>query len=308
MGICDGRVVIVTGAGRGLGRAHALEFARQGARVVVNDLGTELDGSGRSAGPAGEVAGEIRSLGGEAVANGDDVADWEGASRLVQTALEEFGTLHVLVNNAGFLRDRMLVNMTPEEWDDIIRVHLRGMFAPTRHAINYWRARSKAGTPVPHTRIINTSSPTGLYGNVGQANYGAAKAGVAMFTQIAAAELGRLGTTVNAIAPGALTRMTAKLAEARGGGQQTDLTAAAPANVSPLVAWLGSEASADVTGRVFNVRGGHIDVAEGWIAGPSADKDGRWDAAELTDVVPKLAARARGPVGTDGRPLPAGGA
>lgn len=308
MGICDGRVVIVTGAGRGLGRAHALEFARQGARVVVNDLGTEVDGSGRSAGPAGEVAEEIRSLGGEAVANGDDAADWEGASRLVRTALDTFGTLHVLVNNAGILRDRMLVNMTPEEWDDIIRVHLRGMFAPTRHAINYWRARSKAGTPVPHTRIINTSSPTGLYGNVGQANYGAAKAGVAMFTQIAAAELGRLGTTVNAIAPGALTRMTAKLAEARGGGQQTDLTAADPANVSPLVAWLGSEASADVTGRVFNVRGGHISVAEGWTAGPSADCGGRWDAAELTDVVPKLVAQARGPVGTDGRPRPAGGA
>jgi NAD(P)-dependent dehydrogenase (short-subunit alcohol dehydrogenase family) len=273
MGTCEGRVVIVTGAGRGLGQAHALEFARQGAKVVVNDLGTELDGSGRSTGPAGEVVAEIRALGGEAVANSGDVADWDGAERLVRTALEAFGTLHVLVNNAGFLRDRMLVNMSPEEWDSVIRVHLRGMFAPTRHAINYWRAQSKAGSPVPHTRIVNTSSPTGLYGMVGQANYGAAKAGVAMFTQIAAAELGRIGTTVNAIVPGALTRMTAKLAEA-----------------------------ADVTGRVFNIRGGHISVAEGWIAGPSAEKDGRWDAAELTDVVPKLVAQARGPVGTDGRP------
>jgi NAD(P)-dependent dehydrogenase (short-subunit alcohol dehydrogenase family) len=306
MGICEGRVVIVTGAGRGLGRAHALEFARQGAKVVVNDLGTELDGSGTSAGPASGVVAEIRALGGEAVANGDDVADWAGAERLVRTALDSFGALHVLVNNAGFLRDRMLVNMTPDEWDSIIRVHLRGMFAPSRHAIDYWRARFKAGTPVPHGRIINTSSPTGLYGWVGQANYGTAKAGVAMFTQIAAAELGRLGVTVNAIVPGALTRMTAKLAEARGAsqqpGQQIDMSDADPANVSPLVAWLGSDLSCDVTGRVFNVRGGHIDVAEPWIAGPGADKAGRWDAAELTDVVPKLVAQARGPVGTDGKP------
>jgi NAD(P)-dependent dehydrogenase (short-subunit alcohol dehydrogenase family) len=317
MGICEGRVVIVTGAGRGLGRAHALEFARQGAKVVVNDLGTETDGSGTSTGPAAEVVAEIEALGGQAVANGDDVADEAGARRLVGTALEAFGTLHVLVNNAGFLRDRMLVNMSFDEWDSVIRVHLRGMFAPTRFAVDYWRAQGKAGTPVPHTRIVNTSSPTGLYGMVGQANYGAAKAGVAMFTQIAAAELGRIGTTVNAIVPGALTRMTAKLAVSAqsgavqsgaaqsaggGGGQATDVAAADPANVSPLVAWLGSELSAEVTGRVFNVRGGHISVAEGWIAGPSADSGGRWDAAELTDVVPKLVARARGPVGTDGRP------
>ncbi len=301
MGILDGRVAVITGAGRGLGRSHALEFARQGAKVVVNDLGTEIDGSGKSTGPAAEVVAEIEALGGQAVANGDDVADEAGAENLIKTALDTFGTLHILVNNAGFLRDRMLVNMSFAEWDSVIRVHLRGMFAPSRFAIDYWRAQGKAGTPVASTRIINTSSPTGLYGMVGQANYGVAKAGVAMFTQIAGAELGRIGTTVNAIVPGALTRMTAKLAEAPG-AQQIDLAAADPANVSPLVAWLASEHSADVTGRVFNVRGGHISVAEGYLAGPSADKDGRWDAAELTDVVPKLVAQARGPVGSDGKP------
>ncbi len=210
MGICDGRVVVITGAGRGIGREHALLFAREGAKVVINDLGGEMDGTGSSTGPAGEVVDEIRAMGGEAVANGDDVSDYEGAGRLIQTAVDSFGTIDVLVNNAGILRDRMLVNMTIEEWDAVIKVHLRGTFAPTRHAVEYWRNRTKAGE-TNDARIINTTSPSGIYGNVGQTNYGAAKAGIASFTIIAAQELGRYGVTVNAIAPAALTRMTENL-------------------------------------------------------------------------------------------------
>ena len=198
-GIVEGRVVIVTGAARGIGRGHALEFAKQGAKVVVNDLGAEVDGSGGSTGPAGEVVDLIRADGGEAIANGDDVSDFEGAKRLVESAVETFGDLHVLVNNAGILRDRMLVNMTEQEWDDVIRVHLRGTFAPLRHAAAYWRERSKAGEDV-RARVINTSSPSGVFGNVGQANYGAAKAGIVALTVIAAQELRRYGVTVNALA------------------------------------------------------------------------------------------------------------
>ena len=209
-GICDGRVVLITGAGRGIGREHALEFARQGAKVMVNDLGGEMDGSGSSTGPAGEVVDEIRAMGGEAVANGDDISDVEGAGRMIQTAIDTFGGLDTLVNNAGILRDRMLVNMTPDEWDSVIRVHLRGTFCPSRAAIEYWREQTKAGMS-NDARIINTTSPSGIYGNVGQTNYGAAKAGIAAFTVIAAMELGRYGVTVNAIAPAALTRMTENL-------------------------------------------------------------------------------------------------
>ena len=205
-----GAVVVITGAGRGIGREHALEFASQGAKVVVNDLGAEPDGTGSSAGPAGQVVDEIRAMGGEAVANGDDVADFEAAGRLIQTAIDTFGTIDVLVNNAGILRDRMLVNMTIDEWDAVIRVHLRGTFGPSRHAVDYWRNRSKAGGS-NDARIINTTSPSGIYGNVGQTNYGAAKAGIASFTVIAAMELGRYGVTVNAIAPAALTRLTQNL-------------------------------------------------------------------------------------------------
>ena len=209
MGICDGRIVVITGAGRGIGREHALEFASQGAKVVVNDLGAEMDGTGAPR-PAGEVVDEIRAMGGEAVANGDDVSDWDGAGRLIQTAIDTFGTIDVLVNNAGILRDRMLVNMTIDEWDAVIKVHLRGTFAPTRHAVEYWRNRTKAGE-TNDARVINTTSPSGIYGNVGQTNYGAAKAGIASFTIIAAMELNRYGVTVNAIAPAALTRMTENL-------------------------------------------------------------------------------------------------
>ena len=258
MGICDGRIVVITGAGRGIGRQHALEFASQGAKIVVNDLGAEIDGSGSSAGPAGEVVDEIRGMGGEAVANGDDVSDYEGAGRLIQTAIDTFGGLDVLVNNAGILRDRMLVNMTIDEWDAVIRVHLRGTFAPTRHAVEYWRNRSKAGE-TNDARVINTTSPSGIYGNVGQTNYGAAKAGIASFTVIAAMELGRYGVTVNAIAPAALTRMTENLsmgAQAQAAAKKPEeFDPLDPGNIAPLVVWLGSSESADITGRVFNVLG-----------------------------------------------------
>ena len=292
MGINDGRVVIVTGAGRGIGRAHALAFAAEGARVVVNDLGAEVDGSGSSTGPAGEVVDEIRGMGGEAVANGDDVSDWEGAQRLVNTAVETFGGLDVLVNNAGILRDRMLVNMTVDEWDAVIKVHLRGTFAPTRWAATYWRERAKAGLS-NDARIINTSSPSGIFGNVGQANYGAAKAGIASFTIIVAQELGRYGVTANAIAPVARTRMTENLGGAAGAEVRPDtFDVFAPENISPLVVWLGSPESKDVTGRVFSVAGGRISVAEGWHRGPTASKDDRWEPAELGAVIPDLVAKA----------------
>src|ERR1700744_3613330 len=240
MGICDGRIVVITGAGRGIGREHALEFASQGAKIVVNDLGAEVDGSGSSAGPAGEVVEEIGGLGGEAVANGDDVSDYEGAGRLIQTAIDTFGTIDVLVNNAGILRDRMLVNMTIDEWDAVIKVHLRGTFAPTRHAVEYWRNRTKAGE-TNDARVINTTSPSGIYGNVGQTNYGASKAGIASMTIIAAMELGRYGVTVNAIAPTALTRMTEDLMMMSGSATATDdggFQPMAPENISPVVVWL----------------------------------------------------------------------
>src|SRR6202012_386584 len=292
MGICDGRIVVITGAGRGIGREHALEFASQGAKIVVNDLGAEVDGSGSSAGPAGEVVDEIRGMGGEAVANGDDVSDYDGAGRLIQTAIDTFGGLDVVVNNAGILRDRMLVNMTIDEWDAVIKVHLRGTFAPTRHAVEYWRNRTKAGE-TNDARVINTTSPSGIYGNVGQTNYGAAKAGIASFTIIAAMELERYGVTVNAIAPAALTRMTENLGGCFTEEKKPDVfDAFDPANIAPIVVWLGSSESAGITGRIFNVQGDHLSVAEGWVEGPAADKGDRWDPAELGKIVPDLVARA----------------
>ena len=286
-GICAGRVVIVTGAGRGIGRGHALEFARQGAKVVVNDLGAEVDGTGSSVGPAGQVVDEIRAAGGEAVANGDDVSDWEGAQRLINTAVETFGGLDVLVNNAGILRDRMLVNMTEEEWDAVIKVHLKGTFGPSRWAAAYWRERVKAGE-TNDARIICTSSTSGIFGNPGQTNYGAAKAGIASFAIILANELARYGVTVNAIAPGALTRMTEGLGAGAPELKPEEFDRRAPDNIAPLVVWLGSAESADVTGRVFLVSGGTVSVAEGWRRGPSKDKGDRWDPAELGPVVREL--------------------
>jgi NAD(P)-dependent dehydrogenase (short-subunit alcohol dehydrogenase family) len=289
VGICDGRVCIITGAGRGIGREHALMLAAQGAKVVVNDIGGEVDGSGRSTGPAQEVVDEIVAAGGEAVVNGDDISSWDGSERLIQQAVDAFGRLDVVINNAGILRDRMLANMTEAEWDAVIAVHLKGTFGPSRHAAAYWRDQAKAGEPVDG-RIINTSSPSGIYGNVGQTNYGAAKAGIAAFTVIAAKELARYGVTVNAIAPAALTRMTENL----GMGKADDMTKAmlSPRWIAPIVTWLASAESAGITGRVFDVTGQALSVAEGWHRGPTQEHPTD-DPAQLGEVVRRLVAEAR---------------
>ena len=290
--ICEGRVVIVTGAGRGIGRGHALEFARQGAKVVVNDLGAEADGQGSSEGPAGEVIESIRAMGGEAIANGEDVADWEGSGRLVKAALDTWGRLDVVVNNAGFLRDRMFASGSVEEWDAVIRVHLRGHFCTSRHAAGYWRGESKAGNPVD-ARIINTSSGAGLQGSVGQATYSAAKAGIAALTLVQAAEMGRYGVTANAIAPAARTRMTeAIFAQTMQKPEDGSFDEMAPENVAPLVVWLASPESKDVTGRMFEVEAGRISVADGWRQGPKVDKGARWEPDEVGAVVKDLLAKA----------------
>jgi NAD(P)-dependent dehydrogenase (short-subunit alcohol dehydrogenase family) len=295
-GICDGRVAIVTGSGRGLGRAHALELARQGARVVVNDLGCELDGSGGGTGPAGEVVEEIRGAGGEAVANGDDVADFDGAARLVAASIDAFGRLDVVVNNAGFVRDRMFANAAEDEWDAVVRVHLKGHFAVARHAAAHWHDLAKAGTAVD-ARLINTSSGAGILGSVGQAAYSAAKAGIATLTLVQAAELGRYGVTAYALCPAARTRMTEGVfTEMMATPDAPDaFDAMAPENVSPLVAWLASAQSAHVTGRMFEVEGGKVGIATGWQHGPTADKGDRWDAAELGPVVAELLREAPAP-------------
>ncbi len=263
--MCEGRVCIVTGAGRGLGREYARSLARHGAKVVVNDLGGSRDGTGADTGPAQEVVDEITATGGDAAANTDDVSSWDGAANLVQQAIDTFGGLDVLVNNAGILRDRMLFSMTEEEWDGVIRVHLKGTFAPSHHAATFWRERSKSGEPVD-ARLVNTTSVSGLYANVGQTNYGAAKAAIATFTQIAAQELSRYGVTVNAIAPGALTRLTGDL-------EITDEIRRnfAPTWVAPVITWLASPDSADVTGQVIEASGLVLAVAEGWHRGPSTD-------------------------------------
>jgi NAD(P)-dependent dehydrogenase (short-subunit alcohol dehydrogenase family) len=289
-GICEGRVAIVTGAGRGIGREHALDLAREGARVVVNDLGAESDGRGQSDSPAHEVVEAIRALGGDAIANGDDVANWDGAGRMVKSALDKWGRLDIVVNNAGFLRDRMFVSTSEEEWDAVIRVHLKGHFCVARHAAAWWRDQAKAGN-VPDARIINTSSGAGLQGSVGQATYSAAKAGIAGLTLVQAAELGRYGVTSNAIAPAARTRMTEKVFADMMKQPEGGFDAMAPENISPLVTWLASPDSKGVTGKVFEISGGKINLSEGWCPGPTVDKGARWVPAEVGGAVRDLLAQ-----------------
>jgi len=296
-GLCEGRVVVVTGAGRGIGREHALSLARHGAKVVVNDLGGNVDGTGEDVSPADQVVAEIRELGGEAVANGDSVSNWEGARRLVDTAVEAFGDLHAVVNNAGILRDRMLVNMSEEEWDAVVSVHLKGTFAPSRWACAYWRDRSKAGHAVDG-RVINTTSVSGIYGNPGQTNYGAAKAGIAAFTVISALEMSRYGVTVNAVAPVALTRMTEGLAPAPPTDEEREQRD--PRWIAPIVTWLASEESAGVTGRVFEASGSMFGLAEGWSRGPRTEPID--DPTALGAVVEGLVAESRANAGMDGVP------
>jgi len=282
MGSCDGRVVIVTGAGRGLGRAHALALAAEGARVVVNDLGVSREGEGDGSVPAEEVVAEIRDLGGEAVADGADVADWDQSASMVARAIDTWGRLDTLVCNAGFLRDRMLVTMSEDDWDAVVRVHLKGHFAPARHAVAHWRERTKVGEEVA-ARVVMTSSGAGLLGSIGQGNYAAAKAGIALLVVQASAEWGRYGVLVNGVAPDARTRMTGGViydAEAPEGWDEKD-----PANVSPLVVWLGS-GDCDVTGRMFEVGGGRLSVCDGWQHGPEIGVgQRRFEVAEIAGAV-----------------------
>jgi NAD(P)-dependent dehydrogenase (short-subunit alcohol dehydrogenase family) len=295
--LCAGRVAIVTGAGRGIGREHAVMLAAHGARVVVNDLGGARDGTGASSAPADEVVAEIRAAGGEAVANGDDISDWQGAERLIRQAVDAFGGLDVLVNNAGILRDRMLVNMAEAEWDAVIKVHLKGTFAPSHFAAAYWRDRSKASGKGVNARLINTTSVSGIYGNAGQTNYGAAKAGIAAFTIIAARELARYGITVNAVAPGAITRMTEDLSMAT--GSEADRAALHPRWIAPIVSWLASAGANDVTGRVFEASGQVFGIAEGWHRGPVAEPID--DPTKIGPVVAELLSRARKNAGMNGQ-------
>jgi NAD(P)-dependent dehydrogenase (short-subunit alcohol dehydrogenase family) len=279
-----GRAVIVTGAGQGLGREHALAFGRHGFLVMVNDIGDA----------AGRVAAEIREAGGTAIASAGDVSDWAYAQALIETAVTEFGTLDALVNNAGINRDRMLVTMSEDEWDTVLRVDLKGHFAPMRHAAAYWRQQAKEGHQV-QARIVNTSSGAGLMGSVGQGNYAAAKAGIAALTVVAAVEFARYGITVNAIAPSARTPMTEQVFAEKMRIPQSGFDAMHPGNVSPLVLWLASKESGDVTGRMFEVEGGVISVADGWQHGPAITKDGRWEVAEIGAPLRDLLAKAPAP-------------
>ncbi|MBS0378865.1 MAG: SDR family oxidoreductase [Proteobacteria bacterium] len=293
-GLCAGRVVVVTGAGRGLGRSYALAFAREGAKVVVNDLGTTLAGVGRDTATAQAVVDEIKGAGGEAVANGDDVSDWDGAGGIVATALEAFGGLDVVVNNAGFVRDRMFVSATVEEWDATMKVHLRGHFCVARHAVDYWRACAKQGKSVD-ARIINTSSGAGLNGSVAQSAYSAAKGGIATLTLVQAAELGRYGITANALAPAARTRMTEQAFADKMKRPDSGFDIQDPDNVAPVVVWLGSAESRAVTGCVFELEGGKIMIDDGWHDGPHVDKHARWEPREVGPVVAGLMAQRRPP-------------
>ena len=289
MGICNNRTVIITGAARGLGRAYALAFAAEGANVVVNDIGTSLNGEGRDTSAADGVVAEIVAAGGKAVANYEDITDWDAAKRIVDAAVAAFGDLHVVVNNAGIVRDRMFVSATLEEWDATMHVHLRGHFCLSRHAVDYWRAKQKAGTN-PDARIINTSSGAGLQGSIAQAAYSTAKGGIASLTLVQAAELGRYGITANALAPSARTRMTEQAFADKMATEGQAFDVMDPANIAPTVVWLGSAESADVTGCVFELEGGKIMLEDGWREGPVVDKRAKWEPAEVGAAVEQLLA------------------
>ena len=285
MGFLDGKVGVVTGAARGIGRGEALLLAREGARVVVNDVGGAWDGTGKDDRPAQQVVDEIKAFGGEAIANYDDVAHWSGSERMIRQGIEAWGRLDFLINNAGILRDKMIFNLTEDDWDAVIRVHLKGHFAPTRHACAYWREQSKAGNPIPGS-IVCTSSTSGLLGNVGQSNYGAAKAGIAAFAQIVSMEMARYGVRANAIAPAARTRMTeGTFGEMKATG---DFDEWDPENVAPLIGYLASDESANITGQVFYVSGGSVQLYEGWGPVAQARKEQRWTVAELAKEIPPL--------------------
>ena len=292
--LCAGRVAIVTGAARGIGREHALLLAKHGAKVIVNDIGGAVDGTGNDVTPAQQVVNEITAAGGEAMVNSDDVSNFDGAKNMVDQAINTYGQLDILVNNAGILRDRMLVNMTEEEWDAVIAVHLKGTFAPTRHAASYWRAKSKEAESKVFGRVINTSSTSGIYGNVGQTNYGAAKAGIAAFTIIAARELGRLGVTVNAISPSAYTRMTDYLREYT----EEEIKERDPRWVSPTVVYLASEEAGDISGRVIQAGAGMVAVCEGWRRG--AEIGAMEDPVALGPHIREMASKVRKNSGMDG--------
>lgn len=295
--LCEDRVAIVTGAARGVGREHALLLAKHGAKVVVNDLGGAVDGTGADTSPAQQVVDEIKAAGGEAIVNGDDVGNFDGAKNMIDQAINAFGKLDILVNNAGILRDRMLVNMTEDEWDSVVHVHLKGTFAPMRHAASYWRAMSKQKDGPVHGRIINTSSTSGIYGNVGQTNYGAAKAGIAALTIIAARELGRFGVTVNAISPTAYTRMTDYLRDYT----EEEKEVRDPRWVSPTVVYLASEEAGDITGRVIQAGAGMVAVCEGWRRG--AEIEAMDDPVALGPKIREMVAKVRKNSGMDGLEL-----
>ena len=297
--LCDGRVIIITGAGRGIGRAHALAFAAAGAKVVVNDLGTSGSGEGASEGPAAQVVAEIEALGGHALASTHDIADFDQAGELVKQTIAHFGGLDVVVNNAGILRDRMFVSSTVDEWDAVMHVHLRGHYCVARHAAAYWRLESKAGRQ-PDARIINTSSGAGLQGSVGQAAYSAAKGGIASLTLVQAAELRRYGVTANALAPAARTRMTEGPFASMMKKPDDGFDAWAPENISPVVVWLGSAASAHVSGRIFELQGGMIRLSDGWRPAATATQDQRWEPAAVGAAVDQLLSDAPSPVAVYG--------
>ncbi len=287
MGICENRTVVITGAARGLGRAYALAFAADGANVVVNDIGTSLNGEGRDTSAADGVVAEIIAGGGKAIANYEDITDWDAAKRIVDAAVAAFGDLHVVVNNAGIVRDRMFVSATLDEWDATMHVHLRGHFCLSRHAVDYWRARQKEGHAVD-ARIINTSSGAGLQGSIAQAAYSTAKGGIAALTLVQAAELGRYGITANALAPSARTRMTEQAFADKMATQGSEFDVMDPANIAPTVVWLGSAESRDVTGCVFELEGGKIMLEDGWREGPMVDAGQRWNPADVGAAVQDL--------------------